>query len=158
MVKEGQMKYYSQQILHLLFKTVNSNICKFQHSHKIWKGSLETRVELAILYICVGNPGIPEPIFLYHVSKCKQTKEQGSKDCLWTNIFIFLHDYYLFFFLFVAKCKYNRIKVCYSRLQFIKETQISTISNIERRAKYYRASYLDVTCAVRLYDCDIKKL
>ena len=97
MVKEGQMKYYSQQILHLLFKTVNPNICKFQHSHKIWKGSLETRVELAILYICVGNPGIPEPIFLYHVSKCKQTKEQGSKDCLWTNIFIFLHDYYLFF-------------------------------------------------------------
>ena len=71
MVIEVQIKYYAQQILHLLFKTVNPNIFKFQHSHKIWKGSLVTCGELTVLCIYVGNPGIPEPIFLYHVSKYK---------------------------------------------------------------------------------------
>ena len=52
--------------------------------------SLETRVELAILRTYVENQAILEPILLYRASKCKQTKEQGSKDCLWTHIFTFL--------------------------------------------------------------------
>ena len=79
--------------------------------------------------IYVENQCILEPILLYRVSKCEQTKEQGSEDCLWTHIFNFLRDYYKFFFFFLPKCKYNRIKLCYSRLQFVKETQISTVSN-----------------------------
>ena len=44
-----------------------------------------------------------------------------------------MHSYfYLFmkllsvFFLFLSKCKYNGIKLCYNRLQFVKETQMST--------------------------------
>ena len=45
--------------------------------------SLETRAELAVLRINVENQAILEPIPLYRASKCKQTKEQGSKDCLW---------------------------------------------------------------------------
>ena len=52
--------------------------------------SLETRVELAILRTYVENQAILEPILVYRASKCKQTKEQGSKDCLWTHIFTFL--------------------------------------------------------------------
>ena len=52
--------------------------------------SLETRVELAILRSYVENQAILEPILVYRASKCKQTKEQGSKDCLWTHIFTFL--------------------------------------------------------------------
>ena len=52
--------------------------------------SLETRVELAILRTYVENQAILEPILLYRASKCKQTKEQGSKDCLWTHINTFL--------------------------------------------------------------------
>ena len=44
--------------------------------------SLETRAELAILCTYVENQAILEPILLYHASKCKQTKEQGSEDCL----------------------------------------------------------------------------
>ena len=51
--------------------------------------SLETRAELAILRIYVENQAILEPMLLYRVSKCKQTKEQGSNDCLWTHIFTF---------------------------------------------------------------------
>ena len=50
------------------------------HSHK--KDSLETQVELAILRTYVENQAIPEPILLYRASKCKQTKEQDSEDCL----------------------------------------------------------------------------
>ena len=52
--------------------------------------SLETWAEPAILCTYVENQAILEPILLYQASKCKQTKAQGSKDCLWTHIFTFL--------------------------------------------------------------------
>ena len=62
----------------------------FIHSHKKRKDSLETRAELAVLRTYVENQAILELILLYRASKCKQTKEQGSEDCLWTHIFTFL--------------------------------------------------------------------
>ena len=52
--------------------------------------SLETRVEPAVLRTYLENQARLEPILLYRASKCKQTKEQGSEDCLWTHIFTFL--------------------------------------------------------------------
>ena len=61
-----------------------------KHSHKKQKDSLETRTELAVLRTYVENQAILEPILLYRASKCKQTKEQGSVDCLWTHIFTLL--------------------------------------------------------------------
>ena len=71
-----------------------------EHSHKKRKDSLETRAELTVPRTYVENQAILKPILL--ISKCKQTKEQGSEDCLWTHIF------YLFirlsaFFLFYVK-------------------------------------------------------
>ena len=62
----------------------------YHHSHKKRKDSLETQAELAVLRSYVENQAILEPILLYRASKCKQTKEQGSEDCLWTHIFTFL--------------------------------------------------------------------
>ena len=56
---------------------------KFDHSHKKWKDSLETLAEVAVLHTYVENQAILEPTPLYHASKCKQTKAQGSEDCLW---------------------------------------------------------------------------
>ena len=50
--------------------------------------SLETRAELAVLRSYGENQAILKPILLYRTPKCKQTKEQGSEDCLWTHIFI----------------------------------------------------------------------
>ena len=44
--------------------------------------SLETRAELPVLRTYVENQAILEPILLYRGLKCKQTKEQGSEDCL----------------------------------------------------------------------------
>ena len=52
--------------------------------------SLETQAEPAVLRTYVENQDILESILLYRASKCKQTKEQGSEDCLWTHIFTFL--------------------------------------------------------------------
>ena len=43
------------------------------------------------------------------------------------------------FFFFLPKCKYNRVKLCYNRLKFAKETQIGTVSNIEWRARLHRS-------------------
>ena len=60
------------------------------HSHKKQKVSLETQGKLVVLHSCVENQTMLEPILLYQTSKCKQTKEQGSEDCLWTHIFTFL--------------------------------------------------------------------
>ena len=55
-------------------------------------------------------------------------------DCL------FIRDYYTFFsFLCQNAIKYNKIKLCYNRLQFVKEAQISAVLNIERRAKLHRS-------------------
>ena len=51
---------------------------------------METRAEQAVLHIYVENQAVLEPILLYRASKCKQAKEQGSEDCLWTHIFTFL--------------------------------------------------------------------
>ena len=48
--------------------------------------SLETRAKPAVLH----NQAILEPILLYRASKCKQSKQQGSEDCLWTHAFTFL--------------------------------------------------------------------
>ena len=53
--------------------------------------------------------------------------------------------FYLFMWLlsvifsFLSRCKYNRIKICYNMLQFVKETQISTASNTERTVKLHRS-------------------
>ena len=44
--------------------------------------SLETWAELAILCTYVEKQAILKPILLYRALKCKQTKEQGSEDCL----------------------------------------------------------------------------
>ena len=54
----------------------------FDHSHKKRKGSLETLDELAVLRTYATNQATLETILFYRISKCKQTKEQGSKDCL----------------------------------------------------------------------------
>ena len=61
-----------------------------KHSHKKRKDSLETRAELAVLRTYIENQAMTEPILLYWALKSKQTKEQGSEDCLWTHIFTFL--------------------------------------------------------------------
>ena len=63
---------------------------KKQHGHKKRKDNLKTRAQPAVLCIYVENQAVLDPILLYHASKCKQTKEQGSEDCLWTHIFTFL--------------------------------------------------------------------
>ena len=67
-------------------------VCK--KSHKKRNDSLEIWVEPSVLCVYVENQAKIEPILLYRASKCKQTKEQGSDDCLWTHIFTFSRDYY----------------------------------------------------------------
>ena len=74
----------------MTYKLLNGEAVSFKHSHKKRKDSLKTRAGLAILHTYVENQAILEPILLYRASKCKQTKEQGSEDCLWTYIFTFL--------------------------------------------------------------------
>ena len=81
-----EVSYFARNIYKT--ETVTSGLCYI--SHKKRKDSLETRAQLAVLRTYVENQAILEPILLYRTSKCKQTKEQGSEDCLWTHIFTFL--------------------------------------------------------------------
>ena len=53
-----------------------------KHSHKKRKKGLKAWAELAVLRTYIENQTMLEPILLYCASKCKQTKEQGSEDCL----------------------------------------------------------------------------
>ena len=63
---------------------------------------METRAEMAVLRIYVENQVILEPILLYRASKCKQTKEQGSKDCLWT-LFLPFYEIFVSFISFLCQ-------------------------------------------------------
>ena len=73
----------------MLCKTgVHKNFKKFSGKPKSQEtDSRETRAELAVLRTYVEKQTILEPILLYRASKCEQTKEQGSENCLWTHIF-----------------------------------------------------------------------
>ena len=84
------MKENVSRYILLLDRFSLSGCLYFVHNHKKRKESLETRAELAVLRTYVENQTILEPILLFRASKCKQTKEQGSEDCLWTHIFTFL--------------------------------------------------------------------
>ena len=78
----NQLIYYKDPFGILLFNSITTYLTLFNHSHKkriVWKHGL---VELAVLRTYVENQAILEPILLYRRSKCKQTKEQGSEDCL----------------------------------------------------------------------------
>ena len=58
-----------------------SGFIGLKHSHKkriVWKHGAEP----AVLRTYVENQAILEPILLYRGSKCKQTKEQDSENCL----------------------------------------------------------------------------
>ena len=72
------------------------------HSHKKRKDSLDARAVLAVLCLCiyVENQAILELILLYRASKYKQTKEQGSMDCLLIHIFTFYKIIVSFFSFF----------------------------------------------------------
>ena len=91
---------------------LSKKLIHVNHSHKKWKDSLETQAEQVVLYVYVESQAILEAILLYRASKCKQNKEQGSEDSLWTRIFTFFRDYYTYFVFFLPKCKYDRIKLC----------------------------------------------
>ena len=51
---------------------------KSYHSHKDRNDSLGKQAELAVLHAYVEEQVTIEPILIYRVSKCKQTKEQDS--------------------------------------------------------------------------------
>ena len=71
------------------------------HSHK-------KRTELAVLRTYVENQAILETILLYQASKCKQTKGQGSEDCLFLPYYKIIVS---FFFFLMSRCKQNKIKL-----------------------------------------------
>ena len=82
------------------------------HIHKKRKDSLETQAEPAVLRRSyVENQVILEPIPLYCASRCKQTKERGSEDCLWTHIFIFSYGLCQFFFSFKMQRKQDQTAI-----------------------------------------------
>ena len=86
--KRGQGTESATHVVHDLFQNDEIEavflILVTRNGKIVWKR------ELAVLHTYVENQAILEPIFLYRASKCKQTKEQGSEDCLWTHIFTFL--------------------------------------------------------------------
>ena len=108
------------------------------HSYKKRKDSLETGAEPAVLRTYVENQAILEPIPLYRASKSKQTKEQGSEECLWTYIFAFLCEYCQ---LFLPRCEQNRIKLYYNRLQFVKETQLTLYQTQSREPTFGKNTF-----------------
>ena len=75
--------------LQILQKQMHLRLSEFkQYSPQNGKMG-RTRAELIVLRTYVENQAILEPILLYRASKCKQTKEQDSEDCLCSHILPF---------------------------------------------------------------------
>ena len=104
---------------------------------------------MAVLRNYVKNQAILEPILLYWASKCKQTKEQGSKDCLWTHILTFLWDYCQLFLFFMSRCKQNKIKLCYNRSFIPRLLNFSDLPNYGSNLKKRYALRLLPKCLVK---------
>ena len=82
-------------------------------------------------FLCWETNYTIQLIVLYHISKCRQTKEMNQ-----LILFTFLSDYQVFFFS-LSRFKHTRVKLCHNRLQFVKETQIMTISNaVENQTRF----------------------
>ena len=86
----GPLRILTGKKAHSNKTPVLTSIGTLNISLKKWKDTLETRTELAFLRSYVENQAILELILFYRVSNCKQTKNQDSKDCLWTSIFTLL--------------------------------------------------------------------
>ena len=95
--------------------------CISKHSQKKRKVNLEIRLKLAFLRTYVEKRTILEPILLYSVSKCKQTKEE-----------VLVYQCFSFFCQDANITGWN----CYM-LHFLAETQISTAWKTEQRDKLH---------------------
>ena len=82
-----------------------------EHSHKKRKDGLETRAELTVSRTYVENHAILKPILLYLISKCKQTKEQGSQHC-YGLLFLPFYKIIVSFFSFLCQDANKAISDC----------------------------------------------
>ena len=100
--------------------------CCSHHSHKKRMDTLEAQAELVVLHTYVENQPMLEPILLYRALKCKQTKEQGGEDCLWTQIFTFLYVYCQLFKKFFCKdASKTRSKCAIKACNFSKKRKLT---------------------------------
>ena len=91
----------------LLAFPLKENVYLVTENQTIWKINMREKRKTKQLNICHLEDRAKfakKNFYLMRVdelsscgSKCKQTKRQGSKDCLWNHIFTFLSDYYFFF-------------------------------------------------------------
>ena len=106
---------------------------------------LEKWIELVFLQIYVENQNILEPIFFYRASKCKQNKKQDSRT-LYGPAFLPFCVIIIRPFLSWFKMQTFQNQTVLNCLQFVTETQISTVLLRERRVKNYmrhlNASYV----------------
>lgn len=96
---------------------------------------LETRAKLALmLNLCWTRT--------YSSLLCIKMWKKKQKTVQWrlhgTHVFLFLPSLFSVFLLLSVKMQIYKMKLCYNMLQFAKETQISTVSNTQGRAKLRR--------------------
>ena len=77
-----------------------------------------------------------EPILFYHASKCKQTKEKGSEDSLWTHNFTFLCDCCQLFFFFVQDANKPESKCPIKRYNLSKTHELALNKTQSRESNY----------------------
>ena len=109
-----------------------------EHSHKKRKDSLETRAELIVPRTYVENHAILKPILLYLISKCKQTKEQGSEHC-YGLLFLPFYKIIVSFFSFLCQDANKTISDCGTIDCNLSKKHKLTLYKTERRAKLRRS-------------------
>ena len=107
-----------------------------EHSHKKRKDSLETRAELTVPRTYVENQAILKPILL--ISKCKQTKEQGSEHC-YGLLFLPFYKIIVSFFSFLCQDANKTISDCGTIDCNLSKKHKLTLYKTERRAKLRRS-------------------
>ena len=76
-------------------------------------------------------------------------KSRAARTVMDPYFYLFMWLLSVFFF-FLPKCKYNRIKLCYNRLQFVKNRKLAFYKTQSREPKYVDHSFLyfllEATC------------
>ena len=97
---------------------------------------MERRAEQAVLRTYVENQAILELILLYRASKCKKKQGAGQRGLFMGPYFYLFIRLLSAFFLFMSRCKQNKIKLSIIGCNLSKKHKITLYKTQNRESNY----------------------
>ena len=117
---------FKSKNLTLILGGRGGNYATYNHSHKkqiVWKHEPNWPFYAFLLRTKLYQ----NPFFFTGHQNLNKPKSRAARTVYGLIFLPFYKIIVSFFFFFMSRCKQNKIKLCYSRLQFVKETQTNTV-------------------------------